>query len=202
MVFLGLHWVSAFLLVLHFNSCIFGIHHIYPYIFLPLLLFLATNSVIFHLLLCSSTGMLWCNHIIFPLNSPSGMYILPSFITILSSIFHSLSFNIFIPTLFNSSTAFTTFSFLSCAFLIFSFRFSFSIIVSALLIYSSFINFWSSLSFSTPSYQPGLLLNSSVFPMLFPGTCFSAKLNCNRYRAYLACLWFNFWFVIKYWRFL
>ena len=68
-------------------------------------------------------------------------YVYPSFITILSSIFHSLSFNIFIPTLFNSSTAFTTFSSLSCAFLIFSFRFSFSIIVSALLIYSSFINF-------------------------------------------------------------
>ena len=141
MVFLGLHWTSAFLLVLCFNSCIFGMHRIHLHIFPPLLLFLATNSVIFHLSLCPPTGVLWCNCIISPLSSPSGMYILPFFITIPFSIFHSSSFNVFIPALFNSSTAFTTFLFPSCAFFILSFRFSSSIIVSAPLIYSGFINF-------------------------------------------------------------
>ena len=202
MAFLGLHWVSAFLLVLCFDSCIFGTHCIHPHIFPPFLLFLVINSVVFHLPLCSPTGVLWYNCIISPLSSLSSMYILPSFITILSSIFHSLSFNIFIPALFNFSTAFTIFSFSSYAFLILSFRFSSSIIVSTPLIYSGFINFWSLLSFSTLSYQSSLLLNLSIFPILFPGICFSTKLNCNRYRAHLTCLRFNFWLVIKYWRFL
>ena len=166
------------------------------------MLFLAINSAVFHLPPCPSTGVLWCKHIISPLSSPSGMYIFPSFITILFSIFHSSFFSVFIPALFSFSTTFTTFSSPSYAFLILSFRSSSSTIVSTPLIYSGFISFWSSLSFSTPSYQSGLLLSLSAFPMLFPGTCFNVKLNCDRYRAYLTCLQFNFWLVIKYWRFL
>ena len=126
------------------------------------------------------------------------MYILPSFITIPSSIFYFLFFNIFIPALFNSSTVFTTFSSSSYALLILSFRFSSSIIVSVPLIYSGFISFWSLLSFSTPFCQSGLLLNPSAFSMLFPGMCFNVKLNYNKYRAHLTCLRFNFWFIIKY----
>ena len=141
MVFLGLHWASAFLLVLRFDSYIFDMHHIYPHIFPPLLLFLVTNSVIFHLPPCPPTRVLWYNHIISSLSSPSGMYILPSFITIPFSIFHSSFFNIFIPALFNSSTTFTTFLFPSYAFLILSFRFFSSIIISTPLIHSGFTNF-------------------------------------------------------------
>ena len=90
----------------------------------------------------------------------------------------------------------------SCAFLILSFRFPSFTIISTLLIYSGFTNFWSSLSLSTPFCQSGLLLGLSTFPMLFPGTCFNPKLNYDRYRAHFACLQFNFWLVIKYWRFL
>ena len=137
-----------------------------------------------------------------PLSSPSSTYILFSFITILFSISYSSSFNIFIPTFFNSSTAFTTLSSPFCVFLILSLRFPFSTIVFASLIYSGFINFWSSLFFSTPFCQSGLLLNSSAFSMLFSGMCFNVKLNHDRYRAYLAYLWFSFWLIIKCWRFL
>jgi len=151
-----------------------------------------TNSVVFHLPLCPPTGISWCNHITFPLSSPFGIYILPSFITIPSSIAYSSSLNIFIPVFFSSSTAIITFSSPSYAFLILSFKFSSSTIISTPLIYSGFTNFWFSLSLSTPSYQSGLLLSLSAFPMLFPGTCFNPKLNCDRYRTYLACLWFNF----------
>ena len=122
------------------------------------------------------------------LSSLSGTYILPFFITNLSSISYSSSFNVFIPVLFSSSTAFTTFLSPSYALLILSFRFPSSIIVFTPLIYSGFINFWFLLSFSTLSCQSGLLLNPFAFSMLFPGTCFNTKLNCNRYRAYLACL--------------
>ena len=146
--------------------------------------------------------MSWYNHITSPLSSPSGMYIFSFFITIPSSISYSSSFNVFIPAFFISSTAFTTFSSPSCTLLILFFKFSSSIIVFAFLTHSGFINFWSLLSFFTPSYQSGLLLNPSAFSMLFPGTCFNVKLNCDRYRAYLTCLWFNFWLIIKYWRFL
>ena len=202
MAFLGLYQVSVFLLVLHFDSCTSDMHCIYLYIFPSPLLLLVTNSTVFHLPPCSPTRVLQCNYIISLLSFPSVMYILSSFVTIPSSISHSSSFSVFIPTLFSFSTAFTTLLSSSYALLILFFRSPSSIIVLAPLIYSGFISFWSLLSFSTPSCQLGLLLSLSVFFMLFPGTCFNVKLNRDRYKAHLACLQFNFWLVIKYWRFL
>ena len=193
------HWYFTSVLVsLTSIASIYISFHLLCYSWLPVI----SGNQFCHLPLCSPTGVSWCNCIISPLSSPSGMYIFSSFITISSSISYSSSFNVFIPVFFISSTAFTTFSFPSYALLILSFKFPFSIIVSAPLTHSSFINFWSLLSFSTPSCQSGLLFNLSTFSMLFPGTCFDEKLNCDRYRAYLACLQFNFWLVIKYWRFL
>jgi len=42
----------------------------------------------------------------------------------------------------------------------------------------------------------------NTFPILLPRTCFSIKLNLDRYKVYLACLLFNFYIFIKYLRFL
>ena len=130
------------------------------------------------------------------------MYICSSFITIPSSTIYSLFLSIFIPVFFSSSTAFTIFLFLLCAFLIFFLSSFSSINVSVLFIYSSLISVWSWLLFSIPFYQSYLLFNPSAFPMLFSRMCLRMKSNRDRYNVYLACLLFCFWLIIKYWRFL
>jgi len=133
-----------------------------------------------------------CDSIIFSFSSPSGTYIHSSFMTIPSSTIHSSSLSVFIPIFFSSSTAFTTFSSLPYAFLIFSLSLFSSTNVFVLFIYPGLISIWSWLSFFTSFCQSGLLLNLSAFPMLFPGVCLRVKFNYNRYNAYLACLLFSF----------
>ena len=101
--------------------------------------------------------------------------------------------NFFLPILLSStflyadclsfSTTLTIFSSPSCAFLIFSFKFFFSINTSSyclisFCIHSGFINILFSLLFSTPSCQLSLLVNLFAFLMFFPGTCLSTKSNC------------------------
>ena len=119
-----------------------------------------------------------------------------------SSIIYFSSLNIFIPTFFSSSTTLITLLSPFCVFLILSLRLLSSTNVSVLFIYSGFINIWFLLFFSASSCQSGLLLNLSIFFILFSRICFKVKLNHDRYNVYLACLWFNFWLVIKYYRFL
>ena len=65
-----------------------------------------------------------------------------------------------------------------------------------------FTNTLSLLSLSIPIYQSGHLLRLSALSILLSNTCFSIKSNLDRYNAYFACLWFNFWLLMKYSRFL
>ena len=161
-----------------------------------------TNSIVFYLSLYSFIGILWYRYTTFLLRSPSGTYIHFSFITTLSSINYFSSWRLFIPILFSSSTTFTTFLFPSYAFLILSLRFPSSTSISTSLIHSSLINILSLLSFSTPFCQSALWLSPLALSMLFLGMCFKVKLKHDKYKVYQTCLWFNFWLIMKYWRFL
>ena len=120
---------------------------------------------------------------------------------------HSSSLSIFTPAHFISSTAFTTLSSFTLDFLTFSSRSTSSIMISTASVfltsnYSGFTNISSSLFFSTPISQSGLLLKLSAFPILLSGTCFSIKSNLDRYKAHLAYFLFNFCIFMKYLRFL
>ena len=124
-----------------------------------------------------------------------------------STSLYSSSLNIFTPAHFISSTAFTTLLSFTFDFLISSSRSTPSTIISTVSIlfvsnYSGFTSISSLLFFSTPISQSGLLLRLSAFPILLSGTCFSVKSNLDRYKAYFACLLFNFCAFIKYSRFL
>jgi len=126
---------------------------------------------------------------------------------ILSTSLYSLFLNIFTPALFISSTVFITSSSFTFDFLTSSSRSTLSIIISTISVlltssYSGFTNILFSLSFSTLVSQSSLLLRLSTFPILLPSTCFNVKSNLDRYKAYRACLWFNFCAFIKYSRFL
>ena len=105
MVFLGLHWTLAFPLVLRFNFCIFDMHRIYPCIFLPLLLFLATSnswwptllsSISLHALLlgCHSAIILFPSWVLLLACISFFLLLLPHF---LFSILH-LSMFLFLPS--------------------------------------------------------------------------------------------------------
>jgi len=142
------------------------------------------NPAIFHLPPYPPTGVLWWKCIISLLKSPSGMYIYPSLITILSLIAYFSSLRFFILAFFNSSTTFTTFSSPSCAFLILSLRFPSFTSVSASLTHFYLINVLFLLLFSTPSCQSTLWLSLLALPMLFPRTCFKVKLKHNKYKAH------------------
>ena len=166
------------------------------------------NSTVFHCSLCPPTGISWCSQIISTLSLLSfGMYTFPSLYIMPFTSLHSSSLNIFTLARFISSTAFTTSSSFASDFLTSSSRSTPSTIISTTSVlltfsYSGFINVSSSLSLSTLTSQSGLLLRLSVFPILLPGTCFNVKSNLDRYKAYLACLLFNFCTFMKYSRFL
>ena len=170
--------------------------------------FLVTNSVIFHCFLYPLTNMSWCSQITFALSFLSfGTYTFLSLSISLFSSLYSLSLNIFTPAHFISSTAFMISLFFASNPLIFSNRSTLSIISFTTCIaltsnYSFFSNVLSSLSFSTLFCQSGHLLRLLAFPILLSGTCLSMKLNLDKYNVHLACLWFNFWLLIKYSRFL
>ena len=170
--------------------------------------FQVTNFTIFHCPPCPPTGVSWCSLIISALSISSfGTYTFLSLYIMPSTSLHSSSLSIFTPTHFISSTTLTTSSSFTFDFLTFSSKSTPSIITSTLSVllasnHLGFTNVSSSLSLSTPTFQSGLLLKLSTFPILLPGTCFSIKLNLDRYNAYLACLLFNFCTFMKYSRFL
>ena len=125
----------------------------------------------------------------------------------LSTSLHFSSLNIFTPTCFISLTAFITSSSFTFDCLTFSSRsipftmiFTFSVLLT--INYLDFTSILFLLSLSTPIFQSSLLLKLSIFLILLSGTYFSIKLNLNKYRAYLACLLFNFCAFMKYSRFL
>ena len=168
--------------------------------------FLVTSSIIFHFYLCPATSILQCNWIISVLNILSfNTYTFFSFNTKSSSICYSSPLNIFTSAFFISSTTLTTSLSLLVAFLIF-FTISTSgpSITTLCKLYSQqfLINIWSSMSFYTPTFQSGLLLSPSTFPIFVPETCFKMKLDLNKYYTQQACLWFNFCIFIKYSKFL
>jgi len=124
------------------------------------------------------------------------------YITLLTSLY-SLFLNIFTPTHFISST--TLITLLSFTFNCFTFssKSTPSTITSAFSVfltssYFDFTNILFSLSLSTSVSQSGLLLKLSAFLILLPRTCFSVKLNLDKYRTHFACLLFNFCTVMKY----
>ena len=111
------------------------------------------------------------------------------------------------PACFIFSTAFITSSFLTSYFLTLSSKFTLFIMTSTTLILFTSNHFFftsvcSLLSFFTPTSQSGLLLNPFALPILLPEICFNTKSNLDRYRAHRICLWFNFWLLMKYSRFL
>ena len=165
-----------------------------------------TNSTIFYQPLCPATGTSWCSWIISALNSLSfGIYIFSSFNTNSPSIYYLFTCNSFTLTFFIPSTILTIFLFLLLAFFIFSIISTFgpSIITSYMLqIQLSLINTWFSSSLSTLSFQSDHLLSLSTFLIFVPGICFNIKSNLDKYKAYQACLWFNFCAFIKYSKFL
>ena len=140
------------------------------------------------------------------LNSSSfGIYTFPSFSTNSPSIFYSSSCINFTPTFFISSTILTTSSFLPLAFFILSIISTSgpSIITSSnLRSQLSLIIILFSLSLSIPTFQSSFLLSPSAFPILVPSTYFKVKSNRDRYKAYRACLLFNFCAFMKYSKFL
>ena len=136
-----------------------------------------------------------------------GTYTFSSLYIMLSTSLYSLSLNIFTPVHFISSTAFTTLLSLTFDCLTFSSKSTPFTMISTFSVflttsYLGFTNILFSLSLSTPTFQSSLLLRLFAFPILLSGTCFSIKSNCNKYKAYLACLLFNFCTFIKYSRFL
>ena len=132
-------------------------------------------------------------------------YTFLSFNTRLSSTCHSSSLNTFTSVFFISSTTLITLSSFSLAFFIFS-----TISTSgpstttstSSQIHSFFISFLFSLFFSIPTFQSGLLLNSSAFSIFAPSTCFKTKSNLDKYNIQQACFLFNFCAFMKYSKFL
>ena len=126
-----------------------------------------------------------------------------------SSIYYSSFLNTLTLVFFIFSTTFTTSLSFASNFLIFSII-SFSVFLinnylfSITLIsnYSSFNIIWFLLLLFTLSTQSTLLLRLSAYPILLPAIYFKAKSNLDKYKAYLVCLWFNFWAFIKYSKFL
>ena len=115
------HLTSTSLLVPPFYSSFFNINNGYPHIFLCLLLFLATNSIIFHLPPCSAAGILWCNQIISTLNFSSfRTYTFSSFNIKFPSTCYSSPLNTFTSAFSIISTTLTTSLFFSLAIFIFS----------------------------------------------------------------------------------
>ena len=110
-----------------------------------------------------------------------------------TSSFHSLSLNIFTLAHFISSTVFITSSSFASDPLIFSNRFTLSMITSATYIaltsnYFFFTNTLSSLSHFISTCQSSHLLRLLVFHILLPEIYLSMKSNLDRYRAYCAYL--------------
>ena len=167
-----------------------------------------TNFTIFYYPPCPPTGMSWCSLMISALNLSSlYIYIFFSLYIMLFASLHFSSLSIFTPAYFISSIAFTTSSSFTLDCLTFFSRSTSSMITSTPSIlctssHSGLTNISSSLSLSTPTSQSSLLLRLSIFSILLPRTCFSVKSNLDRYRAYLACLLFNFCTFMKYSRFL
>ena len=170
--------------------------------------FLVTNFTVFYCPLYLLTGVLWCNLIIFAFNFLSlDIYTFLFLYIMLSISLYSSSLSIFTPAYFISSTTWITSLFLTFDCLTFSSKSTLYMITSTPSVlltfnYSSLTSISSLLSLSTPISQSGLLLKLSTFPILLPGTCLSIKSNLDRYRAYLACLLFNFYVFMKYSRFL
>ena len=116
--------------------------------------FFVINSVIFHCLLYSLTGVSWCNLLSF---SFLGIYTFSFFNISSSSYHHCSSLNIFIPVCFISSIAFTILLSLASYFLTLFIRSTPFIITSVTLIlfvsnYSFFTSICFLLSFSTPTF--------------------------------------------------
>jgi len=108
------HSTSTSLLIPLFYSSSFDTNHSHLYIFLCLLLFLATNSIVFHLPPCTAASILWCNQIISTLNfSFFRTYTFSFFNTKSPSTCYSFPFNNLTSTFFISSTTLTTSSFFS-----------------------------------------------------------------------------------------
>ena len=125
----------------------------------------------------------------------------------LSISLYSLSLSIFTSVYFISSTTLTTLLSLTLDYFTFSSESTLSMITSTSFVlftsnYSSLTSISSSLSLFTPTSQSSLLLKLSAFSILLSGICLSIKSNLNKYRAYLACLLFNFCTFMKYLRFL
>ena len=123
-----------------------------------------------------------------------------------TSSFHSLSLNIFTLAHFISSTIFITSSSFASDPLIFSNRFTLSMITSATYVALTsnyfFTNTLSSLSHFISTCQSSHLLRLLAFHILLPEIYLSIKSNLDRYRVYCAYLQFNFCLLIKYSKFL
>ena len=185
-----------------FYSLFFDTYHIYLCIFLHLSLSLATSSFLSPTLLYSIFFyvLLLVYHGITKLSLPSTSYPLAY------TPFPLLTLNLLPLAIYHlfSTTLTTSLSFLLAIFIFAIISTSGpSITTSAKLqIYFSLINFWFSLSSSTPIFQPGLLSSPFTFPIFVSGTCFKVKLNLYRYNVQWACLLFNFCAFIKYFKFL
>ena len=168
--------------------------------------FLVTNSTVFHCPPCPPTGVSWCSRIISVLNSSSfNTYTFPSFNIRPSFSLYSSSLSIFTPACFISSTVLMTLSSFTFDSLTFFNKSTSSINTSSTLVllsHSAFTSVLSSLSLSIPFLQSGLLLSPFAFPILLPGTYFNKKSNLDRNNAHFAYRLFNFWFVMKYSKFL
>ena len=149
------------------------------YLFFYIFFYFQPSVISYHQLchylpLCLDTSILWCNWIIFTLNSSSfGIYIFPSFNTKFSSICYLFPPNTFTLIFFISSTTITTsLSFFLTIFIFSNLHTSGSFITTSvkLQIYSSLINFWFSLFFSISTFQSGLLLSPSVFSIFVSST--------------------------------
>jgi len=109
-----------------------------------------------------------------------------------TSSFHSLSLNIFTLAHFISSTIFITSSSFASDPLIFSNRFTLSMITSATYVALTsnyfFTNTLSSLSHFISTCQSSHLLRLLAFHILLPEIYLSIKSNLDRYRVYCAYL--------------
>ena len=170
--------------------------------------FQVTSSTVFYCSPCPFTGGISCYSLIISALSllSFGTYTFLFLYIIPFTSLHSSSLDIFTPAHFISSTALITLSSFTFDLLTFFSRSTLSTIISTSIFltsnHSSLTNVSFSLFLFMPTSQSSLLLRLSAFPILLLRTCFNVKLNLDRYKAYLACLQFNFCIFIKYSRFL
>ena len=208
-----LNWVLICLLAILYSFCFSSKNHILLYIF-HLLSYSWSLEVLSDQLYCFSLFFMFSYwYIIMQSNYLCSQYIIFRHMHFSFFIYYTIYFpSLFIfqylyPCLFISFIALTTSLFFTFDFLTFSNKSIPFTIISTLFIFLTFshldfANISSSLSLSTSTFQSSLLFKLSAFSILLSKTCFSIKLNLNRYNAYFACFLFNFCVFIKYSRFL